>query len=148
MPYKRNRDFANVHSVLYLITRIEKQTIDTKASQIIVHIINTISPVLRVNDIMDRAADFRRKLRFLQKHWHTKFHNRLQLIKLAGERHVYNLLDQFPKFSNVKDVFKTGNHMQKLAIEYIKETASKFNEMYLSYHRRLDELYDQNRLNE
>jgi hypothetical protein len=135
MPYKRNRDFANVHSVLYLITRIEKQTIDTKASQIIVHIINTISPVLRVNDIMDRAADFRRKLRFLQKHWHTKFHNRLQLIKLAGERHVYNLLDQFPKFS-------------KLAIEYIKETASKFNEMYLSYHRRLDELYDQNRLNE
>jgi hypothetical protein len=45
-------------------------------------------------------------------------------------------------------VFKTGNHMQKLAIEYIKETASKFNEMYLSYHRRLDELYDQNRLNE
>lgn len=58
------------------------------------------------------------------------------------------LLDQHPRFLNVRVEFVNGNHLHLLCLEYIKETTLKYNELYRSYVKRLDELDEQTRINE
>lgn len=139
---------ANALSALYLLTRVDRHSTELRAGSMLTLFINSIQPSLRVNNSLDQATVFRRKLRLVQKHWRTKFNCRLKIIMMCGERQVYTLLDKFPKFSSVSAEFKSGNHLYKLCIEYVKETALKFNQMLMSYERRQEELYDITKLNE
>ncbi len=59
---------------------------------------NVLNAPLRVNDAMNRASEFRRKLRLVQKAWKTKYNSRLKLIEMSGQSHVNDLLDKYPKF--------------------------------------------------
>jgi hypothetical protein len=69
-------------------------------------------------------------------------------VKMAGQRHVNTLLDTHQKFSGYEGEWKKGRHLERVCCEYIREEAGKFNELYIGYLRKIDELYDQRKLNE
>jgi hypothetical protein len=56
---------------------------------------------MQLNESFDQATVFRRKLRYIQKHWKAKYQARLDVIKSFAEKHAKLMLNQYPHFRAV-----------------------------------------------
>ena len=70
----------------------------------------------KVNNVLQRASDFRRNVRHLQKSWKLKYNTRLAMIGDAGTKHVKTMLALFKHFKNVEADFEIKGILRKLAV--------------------------------
>lgn len=133
IPSRKARATAHLHEAVYFLAKFKNKKAINSSQAIIQHFIEPLAVCMRLNESFDQATTFRRKLRFIQKYWKAKYHARLEVIKEFAAGQVRKTLVTYPHFQPLEELFNKLNQLNTLCVEYVKDVAEKFNQMYAAH---------------
>lgn len=136
----------NVHLLMgpshciQLNAKIVKRNSQYKAADIIYSTFEEVLPAVIINQVLERSSRYRRLVRKVQRNWISKYRARLMMLENFSQRHVKQMLMEYPYLRLAEKIYTDGGHCRTIAYAYLKDETAKFKHIYNAYEQRVEEI--------
>lgn len=83
-------------------------------------------PLLQINRSLEVANQYREKIKFIQRVWKVKYHNRLYALLYFTDNHVNDMVREYPHLKLFHEDFYKRGVNRLIVLEYIRDESEKY----------------------
>lgn len=137
IPRFTDRNSFPIKHFILMNAKITHEESTIKSLSIIMLCVKELTPGLIINTLFEKAKDYRRKVRIIQRKWLIKYKARMTMLESYAQRQT-NMMIKYHKYLSVAmPIFESNSNCHMLCYTYMKEESIKFRLIYDAYIKRL-----------